>query len=122
MHADARTVWGESFADYAQEPFLEGEAVSWRPAATTSADPEVVASVQAPFAREGGLRLLTGNLGRSVIKISAVKAEHRRVAAAAVVIDSQAELVAKFEESGQNIRELMVAVAVSDTFRYQLNE
>jgi phosphogluconate dehydratase len=109
MHADARTVWGESLADYTQEPFLEGDALYWRPAASQSLDPEVLTSVARPFDREGGLRLLTGNLGRGVIKISAVKPEHRRVSAPAVVIDSQQTLVEKFN-AGELAKDCVVVV------------
>lgn len=109
MHADANTVWGDSFADYAQEPFLDDGELGWRPAAVRSHDAAVLTGVDAPFDREGGLRLLTGNLGRAVIKISAVKPEHRRVTAPAVVIDSQAALSAKFD-AGELDRDCVVVV------------
>jgi phosphogluconate dehydratase len=109
MHADARTVWGDNFSAYTQEPYLEGDHLAWRPAAEKSLDPEVLATAAAPFSPEGGLRLLTGNLGRGVIKVSAVKAEHRRVSAPAVVIDSQQTLVDKFE-AGELARDCIVVV------------
>ena len=109
MHGDARTVWGDSFADYAQEPFLDGEQLHWRPALAASADEAVLTGVDKPFDSEGGLRLLKGNLGRAVIKISAVKPEHRRVRAPAVVLDSQSALADKFE-SGELDRDCVVVV------------
>jgi phosphogluconate dehydratase len=109
MHADARTVWGDSLADYTREPFLDGEQLAWRPAAQSSLDPEVLSGVAAPFDREGGLRLLTGNLGRAVIKISAVKPEHRKVVAPAVVVDSQQALADKFA-AGELEKDCVVVV------------
>ena len=109
MHADARTMWGDTFADYAQEPFLEGEGIRWQPAVETSEDPEVLGSAEKPFDSEGGLRLLTGNLGRAVIKISAVAPEHRRVQAPAVVVDSQKAFVERFE-AGELERDFVVVL------------
>ncbi|MFK7830428.1 MAG: phosphogluconate dehydratase [Congregibacter sp.] len=109
MHADARTVWGKDFSDYTQEPYLDGEKLAWRNAAQSSLDEAVIASIDKPFSSEGGLRLLSGNLGRSVIKTSAVKLEHRVVMAAAIVIDSQQELVEKFE-AGELERDCIVVV------------
>lgn len=109
MHADAKTVWGECFRDYTQEPFLDGESLAWRPAAKNSLDSDVLATTAKPFSPEGGLRLLTGNLGRAVIKVSAVKPEHRTVVGPAVVISSQQELVSQFEQ-GKLDRDCIVVV------------
>lgn len=109
MHADARTVWGKNFSDYTQEPFLDGDRLAWCPAAKASLDPEVIASVTKPFSPEGGLSLLTGNLGRAVIKVSAVKPEHRVVTAEAVVVDSQQDLANKFS-AGELNRDCIVVV------------
>ncbi|MFT7286639.1 MAG: phosphogluconate dehydratase, partial [Halieaceae bacterium] len=67
------------------------------------------ATATAPFDKEGGLRLLTGNLGRAVIKISAVKPEHRRVSAPAVVVESQSQMAERFE-AGDLDRDCVVVV------------
>ena len=109
MHADANTVWGRSFEDYTQEPYLSGNELAWRPAADKSLDSEVLGTTEKPFSSEGGLRLLTGKLGRAVIKVSAVKPEHRKVVAPAVVIDSQEDLASKFD-SGELDRDCVVVV------------
>ena len=109
MHSDARTVWGNSLADYATEPRLDGEQLSWQPSQAASLDTQVLAPVDSPFDQEGGLRLLTGNLGRGVIKVSAVKPEHRQVRAQAVVIDNQHALQEKFE-AGLLERDCIVVV------------
>ena len=109
MHSDARTVWGNSLADYATEPRLDGQQLSWQPSQAASLDTQVLAPVDSPFDQEGGLRLLTGNLGRGVIKVSAVKLEHRQVRAQAVVIDNQHALQEKFE-AGLLERDCIVVV------------
>lgn len=108
MHADARTSWGETMADFAVEPTLEEGQLGWKPI-EASLDSEVIASVEQPFAPEGGLRLMQGNLGRGVIKISAVAEEHRYVEAPAVVIDSQHALEAKFK-TGELNKDCVVVV------------
>jgi len=109
LHGDAKTVWGKSFNDYTQEPYLDGKQLAWRSAARRSLDTDVLTTVEAPFSPEGGLRLLEGNLGRAVIKVSAVKPEHRKVTAPAVVIDSQRSLVEKFQ-NGELERDCIVVV------------
>ena len=107
MHGDAKTVWGGSFADFASEPTLRDGRVSWQPSPAESLDSEVLASVAAPFSAEGGLNLISGNLGRGVVKLSAVAAEHRLVEAPALVIENQDDLAALFQ-SGELDRDVIV--------------
>lgn len=109
MHADARTMWGDTLADYAVEPRLDCGELTWQPPLTTSLDSAVLTTVQQPFDKEGGLRLLVGNLGRAVIKVSAVAPEHRKVRAAAVVVNDQHELQEKFA-LGELNRDCVVVV------------
>ncbi|NCF32790.1 MAG: phosphogluconate dehydratase [Proteobacteria bacterium] len=109
MHIDAQTMWGDSLADYTQEPVLVGDQLHWRSGAEESLDKAVLTSAEEPFDSEGGLRLLTGNLGRGVIKVSAVAEEHRQVSAPAVVIDAQDQLKAKFD-AGELDRDCIVVV------------
>ncbi|MXX06172.1 MAG: phosphogluconate dehydratase [Gammaproteobacteria bacterium] len=97
LHGDARTSWGENLADFTVEPELEDGRLVWRQAVGASGDPSVLRSAGDPFANEGGLRLLRGNLGRGMIKISAVAGEHRVIEAPAVVVDSQQALKRKYE-------------------------
>jgi phosphogluconate dehydratase len=94
LHEDVTTVAGKGLSAYRQEPVLEKGALVWKGGATRSGDPAVLATVTKPFSPDGGLRLMQGNLGRGVIKISAVAAEHRHVRAPAIVFDTQEELVA----------------------------
>ena len=109
LHGDARTVWGNSLADYTVEPVLGEDKLNWRQAAGASLDQTVLRKVSEPFAREGGLRLLQGNLGRGMIKVSAVAEEHRVVEAPAVVVSSQEELKRKYE-AGELERDCVVVV------------
>ena len=111
MHADVRTISPGGMADYTREPRLDGERLYWVPGAGASADPGVVRPVADPFEAQGGLRLLRGNLGQSLIKLSAVKPEHRRVRAPAVVVDTPAALNA-LHAAGALPRDLVALVRV----------
>ncbi|AQV93488.1 phosphogluconate dehydratase [Cupriavidus necator] len=97
LHEDVQTVAGSGLARYAQEPVMTDGVLRWRDGAAQSGDAQVLATVAAPFSTEGGLRLMQGNLGRGVIKVSAVAPEHRVVEAPARVFDSQEALQAAFE-------------------------
>ena len=109
MHADAKTSWGTDFGDFTQQAFLDNDKVVWHESPIIPLDLEVLTTVDKAFSPEGGLRLLKGNLGRGVIKVSAVAAEHQIVEAPAVVIEAQDDLAALFE-SGQLNRDCVVVV------------
>jgi phosphogluconate dehydratase len=94
LHEDVTTVAGKGLSAYRQEPALEHGALVWKDGAARSGDPSVLATAAKPFSADGGLRLMQGNLGRGVIKISAVAPEHRHVRAPAIVFDTQEEMVA----------------------------
>ena len=98
LHADARTVWGEGLAGQAKVPALgpDGSLV-FADAPATSGDETVVRPIDRPFQATGGIELLTGNLGRAVIKSSAVASERRVVEAPARVFHSQEEVQAAFK-------------------------
>ncbi|MEX0448411.1 phosphogluconate dehydratase [Spiribacter sp. 221] len=96
LHEDVMTVAGEGLDAYAREPMLADGGVAWRAGPAHSADTDVVRPVTEPFSGNGGLRVLQGNLGRAVIKVSAVKPEHRVVEAPARVFDDQQQVLAAF--------------------------
>jgi len=98
LHADVDTVMGPGLARYASEPWLDNGQLAWRDAPADSGDPAVLRPASNPFSADGGLRLLKGNLGRSVVKVSAVKPEHRRVRASAVVVADQQDLLALYQQ------------------------
>ncbi|MDR8523983.1 MULTISPECIES: phosphogluconate dehydratase [Shewanella] len=97
LHEDVETVAGFGLKRYTQEPQLRNGELSWVDGQQTSLDPEVLTSLDKPFQNNGGLKLLKGNLGRAVIKVSAVQEQHRIVEAPAVVIDDQNKLEAIFK-------------------------
>ncbi|TWG88362.1 6-phosphogluconate dehydratase [Cupriavidus gilardii J11] len=109
LHEDVRTVAGRGLARYTREPVFSDGALRWREGASTSGDPAVLAPAAQPFAAEGGLRLMSGNLGRGVIKVSAVAPEHRVVEAPARVFDSQQALQQAFER-GELDRDVVAVV------------
>jgi phosphogluconate dehydratase len=88
-HADVMTVWGPGLAAYAKEPFLDDNRLVWRDAPAKSLDEAILRPVAKPFSAEGGLKLLRGNLGRSVIKTSAVDPKYWHITAPARVFESQ---------------------------------
>lgn len=98
LHADVKTVAGAGLARYTQEPMLQDGELTWHAAPERSLDAGVLAEAERPFSAEGGLRCLTGNLGRAVIKVSAVKPQHRFVEAPALVFDGQDELLRAFQQ------------------------
>ena len=109
MNPEASTCFGDDFGDYCQEPVLDGESLRWRDAADQSLDKEVLNDAANSFASNGGLKLLDGNLGRAVIKTSAVADEHTVVEAPAIVIDDQDALKPLFE-AGELDRDCVVVV------------
>ncbi|MFB2649959.1 MULTISPECIES: phosphogluconate dehydratase [Shewanella] len=109
LHEDVNTVAGFGLRRYTQEPKLLDGELRWVDGPTVSLDTEVLTSVATPFQNNGGLKLLKGNLGRAVIKVSAVQEKHRVVEAPAVVIDDQNKLDALFK-SGALDRDCVVVV------------
>ncbi|NBD21834.1 phosphogluconate dehydratase [Aquabacterium fontiphilum] len=92
VHGDVRTAMGEGLAAYTRQPVLRDGRLEWVEAPAVSGDPAVLATAAQPFSADGGLRVLQGNLGRAVIKVSAVKPAHRVVEAPAIVFNDQTEL------------------------------
>ena len=97
LHPDIACVHGGDLRQQALEPHLDGLKLVWGEAPAQSKDESVLRGVAAPFDSEGGLRRLQGNLGRCVVKISAVAPEFRRIEAPARIFDSQDALLAAFK-------------------------
>jgi phosphogluconate dehydratase len=97
MHDDVQTVMGHGLSSYTREPWLSPDGLQWREAPLSSGDPDVLRPASDPFSADGGLKLLRGNLGRAIIKVSAVKSTHRVVEAPARVFDSQEDVLAAFK-------------------------
>ena len=112
VHEDVSTVAGRGLRRYTEEPWIDesggdaasgdgrsgdGRRLGWRAGPERSLDGTIVASVDAPFMADGGLRLMNGNLGRAIAKISSVREGNRVIEAPAIVFHSQKELVQAFE-------------------------
>ena len=97
LHEDVQTVIGQGLQRYTREPFLDDGKLVWREGPENSLDESILRPVERPFSAEGGLRVLEGNLGRGVTKVSAVAPEHRVVEAPARVFSDQAELAQAFK-------------------------
>lgn len=108
LHEDVTTVWGKGLSGYAVEARLEGDKLAFIPAPAQSGAPKVLTTAQEPFAATGGLKLLTGNLGSAVIKVSAVKPVHRVVEAPVRVFHAQSDLQDAFKRG--ELKGDMVAV------------
>lgn len=103
MHADVMTVYGDQgLASHTVRPILVNEKIVWEAHPEKSIDDTVVRNVNEPFAQTGGLRLLQGNLGRAIIKASAVPEDAWVVRAPAVVFDSQDALVGAYKAGALN--------------------
>ena len=101
MHGDVNTVVPGGLRGYGKVPTSNGEKqLRWRDLPATPIDAAIVRTATAPFGEEGGLKLLTGNLGRAVIKVSAVPEDRHIVEAPALLFDTQEALLAAFEAGG----------------------
>jgi len=109
LHADVKTVAGHGLDAYCRDPALDGDTLAYRAGPVTSLDTEVLRPVATPFASDGGLRVLQGNLGSAVIKVSAVAAECHIIEAPAVVFDDQHDFLAAFD-AGQLDRDLVAVI------------
>jgi phosphogluconate dehydratase len=110
LHADVQTVCGDNgLEDYRKEPVLEQDKLVWRQGISNSLDNSVLVKPDKPFSPHGGLSLLTGNLGRAVIKTSSLKPEHYVVQAPAIVFNDQHELEAEFK-AGKLYRDFIAVI------------
>jgi phosphogluconate dehydratase len=98
LQADVKTVWGDGLASYAKEPWLQDGVLAWRDPPDAPLDRDIARPFEDPFSSTGGLKLLTGDLGRGVVKLSAVKAEHQVIEAPARVFSSQLEVEQAYHE------------------------
>ena len=109
LHPDAKTVSGDGLAAYRQEPLLDAGRLTWRDGPTASLNDRIVRPASDPFATQGGLKQLTGNLGRGVIKVSAVAPERHVIEAPARIFHSQDAVKAAFK-AGEFTSDTIVVV------------
>jgi phosphogluconate dehydratase len=109
LHPDVLTMMGPGLDHYRKEPHLDGERLTWKPSPAESLDRDIVRPAEDPFAPQGGLRLVQGNLGRAVIKISAVDPKFHRIEAPARVFDSQQSFADAFK-AGEFTSDMVVVL------------
>ncbi|MEM9838931.1 MAG: phosphogluconate dehydratase [Pseudomonadota bacterium] len=109
LATDVMTAMGPGMDAYTQEPFLSHEGLVWRDGVTKSLNEDILRPADHPFAAQGGLKLLEGNLGQSVIKTSAVAPQHRDVRAPAIVFEDQNDFLEKFK-AGELERDFVAVV------------
>ena len=109
IHEDVQTVVGKGFERYTQAPVLENDTAIWQEGPEQAGDPTIISTVSDPFEKMGGIKVLSGNLGRAIMKISALAdGEKTFVEAPAMVFNSQHELEDAFK--ADKINRDMVAV------------
>jgi len=109
LHNDVETIVGRGMDNYVVEPVVSDMNLIFEPGPKVSRDKEVISSVKTPFSQEGGLRVLGGNLGRSVIKTSALKPEQFFIEAPAIVFEYQESLQEAFQK-GQLEKDFIAVV------------
>jgi phosphogluconate dehydratase len=109
LHGDVQTIAGQGLDAYTKDPFLIDGRLEWRDGPEQSLAPDVLRSIDDPFDVQSGLQVLRGNLGRAVIKTSAVDQDHRIIEAPAAVFEDQETLVAAFE-AGKLERDVVAVV------------
>jgi phosphogluconate dehydratase len=109
LHEDVMTVLGRGLRAHCSEPFLDGEEAVWREIPKKSGDLDVLRPANEPFSKDGGLRLVQGNLGRAIMKVSAVKPQHRIVEAPAIIFNSQEAFMEAYK-AGQLDRDFVAVV------------
>ncbi|ALC11172.1 phosphogluconate dehydratase [Sphingopyxis sp. 113P3] len=108
LHGDILTVSG-SIEAYASEPLIEGDELRWETAPAVSRDEAMLRPVTEPFSADGGMRLLAGNLGRAIIKTSAVAEDRWTIEAPARIFDDQNQVIEAFK-AGELDRDVVVVV------------
>lgn len=109
LHDDVHTIAGFGLSRYTLEPWLDNGQLAWREGAKSSYDLEVIADIEYPFSHHGGTKLLSGNLGRAVMKTSAVPVENQVIEAPAIVFNNQNDIAPRFE-AGELDRDCVIVV------------
>ena len=109
LHPDAKTVAGDGLAAYRQEPKLTGGRLAWSDGPAATLNDKILRPAADPFQPTGGLTQLSGNLGRGVIKVSAVAPERHIIEAPARVFHSQEAVKAAFK-AGEFTSDTVVVV------------
>ena len=109
LDGTARTVWGDNLFDYISEPTLKNSKLVWNKSKSKSFDINILKSTKDPHQKNGGLKMLKGNIGRGVIKISAVNIDQQKIKAPAMVFDNQIDVKEAYDKGLLN-RDVVIVV------------
>ena len=109
LDGTARTVWGDNLFDYISEPTLKNSKLIWNKSRSKSFDSNILKSTKDPHQKNGGLKMLKGNIGRGVIKISAVNIDQQKIKAPAMVFDNQIDVKEAYDKGLLN-RDVVIVV------------
>ena len=109
LDGTALTVWGKNLFDYVLEPTLKDNKLVWNKPNLKSYDKNILRNVREPHQKNGGLKILQGNIGKGVIKISAVELHHQKIKASAMVFDNQNDVKIAYEQGLLN-RDIIIVV------------
>jgi len=109
LDGTARTVWGDNLFDYISEPTLKNSKLIWNKSKSKSFDSNILKSTKDPHQKNGGLKMLKGNIGRGVIKISAVNIDQQKIKAPAMVFDNQIDVKQAYDKGLLN-RDVVIVV------------
>ncbi|MDB2583997.1 phosphogluconate dehydratase, partial [Alphaproteobacteria bacterium] len=109
LDGTAKTVWGENLFDYVSEATLKNSQLIWTKSKPKSFDSSILKIVADPHQKNGGLKMLKGNIGKGVIKISAVSIDQQKIKAPAMVFDNQNEVKEAYDKGLLN-RDVIIVV------------
>ena len=109
LDGTTRTVWGDNLFDYISEPTLKNSKLVWNKSKSKSFDSNILKSTKDPHQKNGGLKMLKGNIGRGVIKISAVNMDQQKIKAPAMVFDNQIDVKEAYDKGLLN-RDVVIVV------------
>jgi len=110
LHNDVKTIMGEGLEHFCREPRLEADKIEFKAAQSSSLDAEILRPASSPFSAHGGLQLVEGNLGRAIIKTSAVDEKHYKIEAPARVFDCQQGFIDAFNK-GEFTEDVVVVLS-----------
>jgi len=102
LHEDVTTILGNGLTKYTQEPYIASKTLAWRDGAKESLNDSIIRDASNPFSKDGGIKIIKGNIGRSVVKTAAVADEHLVIEAPAIVFNEQHELITAFKNNELN--------------------
>ncbi len=102
LHEEVTTILGKGLSTYTQEPYIVSNTLAWRNGAKESLNDSIIRDASNPFSMDGGIKIIRGNLGRSVVKTAAVATEHLIIEAPAIVFNEQQELITAFKNNELN--------------------